>query len=183
VDEAGKIALLQGRKIGSFRWQHVFAEARFVPGETKGMHDERDIPEEEKPGALLASPALSRQPHSVSSALRHLDGTHRGKTPPRAEATGTRRLFYKPLSVKFRHDGFTITDKDAAFAKLRGIYRDGRAMKPPPKENAQRGMCGQLPAFVQDMLTACPRAGEGVHNWLFKVARHPSPRAYRPAKL
>ena len=44
-------------------------------------------------------------------------------------------------------------------------------MKAPPKENAQRGMCGQLPAFVQDMLTARPRAGEGVHNWLFKVAR------------
>jgi hypothetical protein len=44
-------------------------------------------------------------------------------------------------------------------------------MKAPPKENAQRGMCGQLPAFVQDMLRAPPRAGEGVHNWLFRVAR------------
>ena len=46
------------------------------------------------------------------------------KTRPRAEAKGTKRLFYKPLSVEFRHDGFTVTDKDAAFAKLREIYRD-----------------------------------------------------------
>ena len=29
----------------------------------------------------------------------------------------------------------------------------------------------QFPAFVQDMLTERPRAGEGVHNWLFRVAR------------
>ena len=29
----------------------------------------------------------------------------------------------------------------------------------------------ELPPFVQDMLGATPRAGEGVHNWLFRVAR------------
>lgn len=29
----------------------------------------------------------------------------------------------------------------------------------------------KLPQFVDEMLTAPPRAGEGVHNWLFKVAR------------
>lgn len=33
----------------------------------------------------------------------------------------------------------------------------------------------QLPRFVRDMLAACPTAGAGVHNWLFRVARvlHP----------
>ena len=33
----------------------------------------------------------------------------------------------------------------------------------------------QLPRFVLDMLAACPSAGTGVHNWLFRVARvlHP----------
>ena len=29
----------------------------------------------------------------------------------------------------------------------------------------------QLPRFVGDMLAACPAAGAGVHNWLFRVAR------------
>jgi len=29
----------------------------------------------------------------------------------------------------------------------------------------------QLPEFLQNMLKAPPRAGEGVHNWLFRVAR------------
>jgi hypothetical protein len=32
-------------------------------------------------------------------------------------------------------------------------------------------MTDQLPPFVQDMLSAPPRAGEGVHRWLFQVAR------------
>ena len=33
----------------------------------------------------------------------------------------------------------------------------------------------QLPRFVLDLLAACPTAGGGVHNWLFRVARvlHP----------
>ena len=33
----------------------------------------------------------------------------------------------------------------------------------------------QLPRFVLDLLAACPSAGAGVHNWLFRVARllHP----------
>ena len=33
----------------------------------------------------------------------------------------------------------------------------------------------QLPRFVLDLLAACPSAGGGVHNWLFRVARvlHP----------
>lgn len=33
----------------------------------------------------------------------------------------------------------------------------------------------QLPRFVLDMLAACPSAGAGVHNWVFRVARvlHP----------
>jgi hypothetical protein len=30
----------------------------------------------------------------------------------------------------------------------------------------------QLPPFVRDMLSGPPRAGEGVHHWLFRVARH-----------
>jgi hypothetical protein len=30
----------------------------------------------------------------------------------------------------------------------------------------------QLPPFLRDMLAATPRAGEGVHSWLFRVARH-----------
>ena len=29
----------------------------------------------------------------------------------------------------------------------------------------------QLPRFVLDLLAACPAAGAGVHNWLFRVAR------------
>jgi len=29
----------------------------------------------------------------------------------------------------------------------------------------------ELPQFIQDLLAAPPRAGEGVHNWLFRVAR------------
>ena len=33
-------------------------------------------------------------------------------------------------------------------------------------------MTSQLPAFLQDMLAAPPQAGEGVHGWLFRVARH-----------
>ncbi len=32
-------------------------------------------------------------------------------------------------------------------------------------------MTDQLPPFVQEMLSAPPRAGEGVHRWLFQVAR------------
>src|SRR5260370_3685630 len=32
-------------------------------------------------------------------------------------------------------------------------------------------MTDQLPAFVQDMLSTPPHAGEGVHHWLFQVAR------------
>ena len=29
----------------------------------------------------------------------------------------------------------------------------------------------QFPAFLQELLGACPHAGEGVHDWLFRVAR------------
>jgi hypothetical protein len=32
-------------------------------------------------------------------------------------------------------------------------------------------MSGQLPVFVEEMLAAPPHAGEGVHSWLFRVAR------------
>ena len=32
-------------------------------------------------------------------------------------------------------------------------------------------MTRQLPSFLQDLLAAPPRAGEGVHGWLFRVAR------------
>jgi len=32
-------------------------------------------------------------------------------------------------------------------------------------------MTRELPPFLQDLLAASPRAGEGVHNWLFSVAR------------
>ena len=34
---------------------------------------------------------------------------------------------------------------------------------------------GEMPRFVYDMLAAVPAAGEGVHNWLFRMARvlHP----------
>lgn len=32
-------------------------------------------------------------------------------------------------------------------------------------------MNDQLPAFLQEMLKTPPEAGEGVHNWLFRVAR------------
>ena len=32
-------------------------------------------------------------------------------------------------------------------------------------------MTDQFPPFVQGMLSAPPRAGEGVHRWLFQVAR------------
>ena len=32
-------------------------------------------------------------------------------------------------------------------------------------------MTGQLPPFLQELIAAPPRAGEGVHNWLFRVAR------------
>jgi hypothetical protein len=34
------------------------------------------------------------------------------------------------------------------------------------------GMSGQLPAFLQALLCEPPQAGEGVHNWLFRLARH-----------
>jgi hypothetical protein len=33
-------------------------------------------------------------------------------------------------------------------------------------------MSDQLPTFLREMLRSCPRAGEGVHSWLFKVARN-----------
>jgi hypothetical protein len=33
-------------------------------------------------------------------------------------------------------------------------------------------MIDQLPAFLQELLRMPPQAGEGVHNWLFKIARH-----------
>jgi hypothetical protein len=32
-------------------------------------------------------------------------------------------------------------------------------------------MTRELPAFLRDMLAAPPRAGEGVHAWLFRAAR------------
>ena len=34
------------------------------------------------------------------------------------------------------------------------------------------GQTGPVPRFVQDLLDAPPRAGTGVHQWLFRVARH-----------
>jgi len=34
-----------------------------------------------------------------------------------------------------------------------------------------RASVDQLPPFVQDMLSTPPRTGEGVHYWLFRVAR------------
>ena len=37
-----------------------------------------------------------------------------------------------------------------------------------PRRNT---MSGQLPPFVQEMLRTPPHAGEGVHDWLFKVAK------------
>jgi hypothetical protein len=33
-------------------------------------------------------------------------------------------------------------------------------------------MTRELPSFLHDLLAAPPRAGEGVHDWLFRVARH-----------
>jgi hypothetical protein len=33
-------------------------------------------------------------------------------------------------------------------------------------------MTRELPEFLRELLTSPPRAGEGVHNWLFRVARH-----------
>jgi hypothetical protein len=33
-------------------------------------------------------------------------------------------------------------------------------------------MIDRLPTFLQDMLATPPQAGQGVHNWLFRVARH-----------
>jgi hypothetical protein len=33
-------------------------------------------------------------------------------------------------------------------------------------------MTRELPPFLHDLLAAPPRAGEGVHDWLFRVARH-----------
>ena len=36
----------------------------------------------------------------------------------------------------------------------------------------------ELPRFLLDLLATCPRAGEGVHGWLFKVARQL--HAHRP---
>ena len=33
-------------------------------------------------------------------------------------------------------------------------------------------MSAQLPGFLEQMLSTPPRAGEGVHNWLFRVARN-----------
>jgi hypothetical protein len=32
-------------------------------------------------------------------------------------------------------------------------------------------MTRELPRFLKETLTAPPRAGEGVHNWLYCVAR------------
>jgi hypothetical protein len=32
-------------------------------------------------------------------------------------------------------------------------------------------MTRELPSFLNEMLAVPPRAGEGVHNWLFRVAR------------
>ena len=29
-----------------------------------------------------------------------------------------------------------------------------------------------LPQFVRDLLATVPRSGNGVHRWLFRVARH-----------
>ena len=37
----------------------------------------------------------------------------------------------------------------------------------------------ELPRFILDLLAACPRAGEGVHLWLFKVARQLWPHRER----
>src|SRR4051812_19738958 len=33
-------------------------------------------------------------------------------------------------------------------------------------------MISTLPQFLRDLLASPPSAGEGVHNWLFRVARH-----------
>lgn len=37
----------------------------------------------------------------------------------------------------------------------------------------------ELPRFLLDMIAACPRAGEGVHPWLFKVSRQLWPHRSR----
>jgi len=39
------------------------------------------------------------------------------------------------------------------------------------KAKRQDQLRAELPPFLRDMLTAPPRAGEGVHSWLFRVAR------------
>ena len=33
-------------------------------------------------------------------------------------------------------------------------------------------MTRELPAFLRDLINSPPRAGEGVHDWLFRVARN-----------
>ena len=38
--------------------------------------------------------------------------------------------------------------------------------------NPDTTMNHELPVFLQELLAAPPRAGAGVHNWLFRVARH-----------
>jgi hypothetical protein len=42
-------------------------------------------------------------------------------------------------------------------------------MSGPPKR--ERAMTDRFPPFLQELLTACPHTGEGVHDWLFRVAR------------
>ncbi len=40
-----------------------------------------------------------------------------------------------------------------------------------PLGKRRRAMTRELPPFLQNLLAAPPRASEGVHNWLFRVAR------------
>ena len=43
-----------------------------------------------------------------------------------------------------------------------------------PRANRGRTLCRELhlPSFIRDLLAAPPHSGDGVHRWIFRVARH-----------
>ena len=70
-----------------------------------------------------------------------------------------------------RLPAFEIVGSLRASASGRGYGVGQRKLFHATPRAAGKGMTRELPQFIHDLLAAPPRAGEGVHNWLFRVAR------------
>jgi hypothetical protein len=88
--------------------------------------------------------------------------------------------------VSAKSSGALLLEKGVPSTGYQGVLSGVLRLR-PPGDHRMRGLClsalelatvskgygmtRDLPPFLRDMLAAPPRAGEGVHAWLFQVAR------------